>query len=118
MKHRGLHDPAQPVQSLDVPGQQVVLDDAPVLGPVLRDDGVVILAQQRVAAGGPAAGQVGGLLALITDGGTRSTTVPLRDRRLRRSVRVGRRVRRSVRATEIRSRRRRFQPGRTARGMT
>ena len=46
LEHRGLHDPAQPVQSPDVPGEQVVLDDAPVLGPERGDDGVVVLVDQ------------------------------------------------------------------------
>jgi hypothetical protein len=63
LEHRGLHDPAQPVQSEDVTGQQVVLDDAPVLGPELADDGVVILVDDRVAACGFAARQVEGALA-------------------------------------------------------
>ena len=36
LEHRGLHDPPQPVQPADVTGEQVVLDDAPVLGPVGR----------------------------------------------------------------------------------
>ena len=27
LEHRGLHDPAQPAQSADVPGEQVVLDE-------------------------------------------------------------------------------------------
>ena len=44
---RGLHDPVQPVKPMDVTGQQVVLDDAPVLGPVGADDGVVVVVDQR-----------------------------------------------------------------------
>src|SRR5688572_9927371 len=44
------------------PAQQVVLNDAPVLGPELGDDGVVILVDDRVAACGFAACQVGGAL--------------------------------------------------------
>ena len=35
---RGLHDPPQPVKPVDVTGEQVVLDDAPILGPVGGDD--------------------------------------------------------------------------------
>src|SRR5450759_900140 len=34
LEHGCLHDPAQPVQPGDVPGEQVVLDNAPVPGPV------------------------------------------------------------------------------------
>ena len=36
----------QPVESMDVAGEQVVLDDAPVLGPVAADDRVVLVVQQ------------------------------------------------------------------------
>src|SRR3954470_3372348 len=46
LEHGGFHDPAQPGQSPDVAGGQVVLDDAAVLGPVGRDDGVVIVVDQ------------------------------------------------------------------------
>ncbi len=34
LEQRGLHDPVQPGEPMDVPGQQVVLDDAPILGPI------------------------------------------------------------------------------------
>ena len=64
LEHGCLHDPAQPVQAPDVPGQQVVLDDAPVLGPELGDDGVVGLVHQGISARGFAARQVGGTLGL------------------------------------------------------
>ena len=50
----------QPVESIDVAGQQVVLDDAPVLGPVDADDVVVVLVDQVGPALGFAARQVGG----------------------------------------------------------
>lgn len=40
LQQRGLHDPAQPVESPDVAGQQVVVDQSPVLGPIGGDDGV------------------------------------------------------------------------------
>jgi hypothetical protein len=36
----------QPVEPMNVPGEQVVLDDAPPLGPVGADDGVVVLVDQ------------------------------------------------------------------------
>jgi hypothetical protein len=44
---------------VDVSGEQVVLDDAPVLGPVGRDDVVVAAVVQGGLRGGFAAGQVG-----------------------------------------------------------
>ena len=49
-EHGGLHDPAQPVQSVNVTGEQVVLGDAPVPGPEVADDGVVGLVDQRGSA--------------------------------------------------------------------
>ena len=64
LEHGGLHDPFQPVQSPDVSGQQVVLDDAPVLRPVGADDRVVVAVFQRGAGRGFAALQVGGALGL------------------------------------------------------
>ena len=60
LEHGGLHDPFQPVESPDVGGQQVVLDDAPVLRPVGADDRVVVAVFQRGAGRGFAALQVGG----------------------------------------------------------
>ena len=60
LEHRGLDDPTQPVQSGDVPGQQVVLDDAPVLRSVGADDGGVIVVQQLGSARGIAALEVRG----------------------------------------------------------
>ena len=62
---------------MDVPGWQVVLDDAPPLGPVGVDDGVVVFVEQVGPALGFAARQVGAFLALITDAGTRRLTAPL-----------------------------------------
>src|SRR6266508_3381476 len=83
-EHGGLHDPAQPVKSVDVSGQQVVLDDAPVDGPEGGHDGVVVAVGQGLLLGGFAAVQVGGtLLALITSSGTRNATCPLTVRRRR-----------------------------------
>lgn len=61
-EHRGQHDPFEPVQSPDVAGEQVVLDDAPVLGSVDTDDVVVGMAQQGVQVRGFAALEVGGTL--------------------------------------------------------
>ena len=52
LEQRGLHHPVQPVESVDVAGEQVVLDDAPVLRPVAADDRVVLLVHQL----GPARG--------------------------------------------------------------
>src|SRR5205823_14204947 len=77
LEHGGLHDPAQPGQSPDVAGGQVVLDDASVLGPVGRDDGVVIVVDQPGPMRGFAALEVRAHLAVITVFGTRSATVPL-----------------------------------------
>src|SRR6266498_1603951 len=68
LEHGGLHDPFQPVQSPDVAGRQVVLDESPILGPVRGDDGVVAY---------------GVHLALITARGTRSAITPLTVRRPR-----------------------------------
>src|SRR5439155_1332690 len=45
-QHRGFHDPAEPVETPDIAGEQVVLDDAPVLGPEGVDDRVVIMVVQ------------------------------------------------------------------------
>ena len=64
LEHRGLDDPSQPVQSPDVTGEQVVLDDAPVLGPVGADDRVVVEVQQLGAARGFAVLEVRGALGL------------------------------------------------------
>lgn len=64
LQQRGLHDPVQPVKPIDVPGQQVVLDDAPILGPIGIDDGVVLLVDQSGPALGFAARQVRGALGL------------------------------------------------------
>jgi hypothetical protein len=58
LEHGSLHDPAQPMESVDVPGEQVVLDDAPVDGPVGGDDGVVAAVGQGLLLGGLAAAQV------------------------------------------------------------
>jgi hypothetical protein len=46
LEQRGDHHPAQLAQPVDVAGQQVVLDDAAVLGAVLADDRVVLLVHQ------------------------------------------------------------------------
>ena len=52
------------MKPVDVPGEQVVLDDAPVDGPVGGDDGVVAAVGQGLLLGGFAAVQVGGGLGL------------------------------------------------------
>ena len=52
LQHRRLHDPAQPVQTVDVIGQQVVLDYSPVLRSVDGDDGIIV----HVHHPGPARG--------------------------------------------------------------
>ncbi len=62
LEQRGLHDPVQPVETVNVPGRQVVLDDAPPLGPVGVDDGVVVLVEQTGPALGFTAHGVGGFL--------------------------------------------------------
>jgi hypothetical protein len=49
LEHGGLHHPFQPVESVDVTGQQVVLHQPPVLRAVGPDDRVVVLVDQRVA---------------------------------------------------------------------
>jgi hypothetical protein len=59
LRQRGFHDPPQPFHPVDVSGEQVVLDDAPVPGPVGRDDVVVAEVVQGGLRGGFAAGQVG-----------------------------------------------------------
>ena len=64
LEHGGLHDPAQPMQPVDVPGEQVVLDDAPVDGPEGGDDRVVVPVGQGLLLGGLAAVQVRGALGL------------------------------------------------------
>ncbi len=55
LQHRGLHDPLQPGQSPHVACQQVVLDDAPVLGSIAGDDRVVVVVDQPGAFCGFAA---------------------------------------------------------------
>ena len=54
----------QPGQPPDVAGQQVILDEPPVLGPVGADDDVVVLVHQLGAARGFAALEVGGAFSL------------------------------------------------------
>nr|WP_322769708.1 hypothetical protein [Frankia sp. Cr1] len=41
LEHGGSHDPLQPVEPVDIAGQQIVLGDAPEFGPVNPDDVVV-----------------------------------------------------------------------------
>ena len=65
------------LQSVDIGGEQVVLDDAPVLGPVGRDDVMVVEVVQGRLRGGFAASQVGGAFGLDHSVGTRSSMVPL-----------------------------------------
>jgi len=48
VEHRGLLHPPQPVKSVNITGEQVVLDDAPVACPERGDDRVVALADHRV----------------------------------------------------------------------
>src|SRR6201998_1341298 len=60
LEHRGQHDPMQPAQSPHVTGQQVVLDDPPVLGPVDADDFVVVEAHPFGTMLGFAELEVGG----------------------------------------------------------
>lgn len=48
-EHRFDHHPFQPFEAEDVLRQQVVLDHTAVLGPVLRDDRVVLVAGQQAA---------------------------------------------------------------------
>ena len=80
-QHRRLGGPTQSFESPDVGGKQVVLDDAPVFGPVGVDDVVVVEVLQGTAMRGFAAPQVGAHLAVITSRGTRSAIIPLADRR-------------------------------------
>src|SRR6266566_5883635 len=63
-QHRALHDPFEPVQPVDVPGEQVVLDEPPVLGSERGDDGVVVLVDQVGAVRGFSAPGVPGGLGL------------------------------------------------------
>jgi len=64
LEHGSLHDPAQPVKPVDVSGQQVVLDDAPIDGPERGDDGVVAAVGEGLLFGGFAAVQVGDCFGL------------------------------------------------------
>jgi hypothetical protein len=50
-EHRGPHDPFEPVQLVDITGEQVVLDEPPVLGPERGDDGVAAFADEVTAMG-------------------------------------------------------------------
>ena len=69
LEQRGQHHPVQPVQSPDVAGQQVVLDDAPVLGTVATDDRVVLLVHQSGPLIGFAPSHVPGAFCLDHFGG-------------------------------------------------
>jgi hypothetical protein len=60
LEHGGLHNPAEPLESEEIPGEQVVLDIAPVLGSEFRDDGEVVVMDHRMPGGGFAARAVQG----------------------------------------------------------
>jgi hypothetical protein len=62
LQQRGHHDPVQPAQSPNIAGQQVVLDDAPVLRTVGADDRVVVGVHQPGAPLGFAVLQVRSVL--------------------------------------------------------
>ena len=72
----------QPVEPRTFPAEQVVLDDAPVFGPVGADDCVVVVCISWGRRSGLPR-EVGGALALITDWGTRRLTVAVDRRRPR-----------------------------------
>ena len=76
-QHRGLGVPPQGGQPVNVPGKQVVVDDACVLGPVFPDDVVVVEVLEPGAVRGFASPPVAAIWALITSLGTRSAIVPL-----------------------------------------
>lgn len=44
-EQRGLHDPVQPVQMAHIHGQEIILDDTPVLGLILRDDRMITITE-------------------------------------------------------------------------
>lgn len=64
LEHGCLHDPAQSLESEEIPGEQVVLDVAPVLGSEFRDDGEVVVMDHRMPGGGFAARAVQGTLGV------------------------------------------------------
>jgi hypothetical protein len=64
LEHGGLHHPFKPVQSVDVPGQQVVRHQPPVLRAVGPDDRVVVFVDHSVEPLGFAELEVGGALGL------------------------------------------------------
>src|SRR6266702_4806220 len=49
LEQRGLHDPVEMAQPEDILGQEIVLDETGVLSLVLRDDGEVVVVEQRAA---------------------------------------------------------------------
>lgn len=83
LEHGRLHDPAQPLESEEVPGEQVVLDVAPILGSefatMVKSWSWIIGCRE---AGLPLL-QYGAHLASMTSLGTRSPIAPLTARRRR-----------------------------------
>jgi hypothetical protein len=49
LQPRGLHDPVERAQAEDVLGTEVVRDESPVLGLILREDGAVVVVKPRAA---------------------------------------------------------------------
>lgn len=62
LEHGCLHDPLQPVQSEDISGEQVVLNNAPVNGPERRHDRMIAAVDQGCSLRGVSAGEIGGAL--------------------------------------------------------
>jgi hypothetical protein len=59
LEHGCLHDPAQMVQPGDIPGEQVVLDDAPVNGPECGNGRVIGAVDEVLSLRGLSAGEIG-----------------------------------------------------------
>jgi hypothetical protein len=68
-EQRGLDDPMRPGEPGNVPGERVVLDDAPALGPMDVDQGVVVLVDELGPALGLSARRGGGARGLDHRGG-------------------------------------------------
>src|SRR5205823_6274791 len=63
-EHRGLGGPEEPVQMVDVSGQQVVLDVSSILSPVFADDRMVVEVDHRGATRGLSTLHIRGALGL------------------------------------------------------
>src|ERR1035441_510660 len=81
LQQRGLHDPVETARAEHIPGDKVVLDETGVLGSVFRDDGAVVVVEQRAALRWLSLVHVEAHRCLMTVLGTNSPIAPLTARR-------------------------------------